>query len=264
MLSIGNCIVLSVLFVLQRPTYSLQESSNLHAENTRRQVLSKILSAGAICGVAPPLLAANAETSSRDQLLAAIADNKSDDMILNIISNLQDPSGGRAATLPDWLDGEWELIWSYKAQAFSPLLKLPPPLRPNSYQYLGSAAAREVGERRLAQGLTGGILGNAQIWLSSGAMPYEKDPSVLEILPPFRYQLGGRSGSGWPKKTIIEAASDAEFRKTNARTTAEQMAGKNQYRQMYLENDGPGSLRISSVIAGDPVIVGSVFIHRKL
>jgi hypothetical protein len=33
---------------------------------------------------------------------------------------------------------------------------------------------------------------------------------------------------------------------------------------MYLENDGPGSLRVSSVIAGDPVIVGEIFVHRKL
>jgi hypothetical protein len=86
----------------------------------------------------------------------------------------------------------------------------------------------------------------------------------LEIQPPFRFELGGRYGTGVPKKMIVEAGSDAEFRKVNARTKEAQAAGKNQYQQMYLENDGPGSLRVSSVIAGDPVIVGEIFVHRKL
>jgi hypothetical protein len=214
--------------------------------------------------VLPPFLGVSAETANREQLLAAITHNDDDGEVLKIIRNLQDPSGGRAAKFPERLEGEWELIWSYKAEAFSPLLKLPPPLRPNSYQYLGSAAAKEVGEGRLAQGLTGGILGDKQIWLSSGATPYNNDPSVLEIQPPFRFQIGGRYGSGKAKSTIVEAGNDADFRKYNARTKEEQLAGKNQYKQMYLENHGSGSLRISSVISGDPVIVGAVFVHRKL
>ena len=47
--------------------------------------------------------------------------------------------------------GEWELIWSYGAEAFSPLLTLPRPFRPDSYQYLGPIATIEVGEGRVAQ-----------------------------------------------------------------------------------------------------------------
>jgi hypothetical protein len=129
---------------------------------------------------------------------------------------------------------------------------------------LGSAAAREVGEGRIAQGLTGGILGNSQFWLSSGAVPYDQDLSVLEIQPPFRFQVGGRYGTGKPKKTLVEAGSDAEFRKVNVRTKEEQMAGKNQYQQLYLENNGPGSLRVSTVLSGDPVIVGSIYVHKRL
>jgi hypothetical protein len=200
----------------------------------------------------------------RNELLQAIARNSPDQEVINIIEKLTDPCNGKATTYPERLDGQWELIWSYKAEAFSPLLKLPRPFRPESYQYLGSAAAAEVGDGRIAQGLTGGILGNNQLWLSSGALPYPADLSVLEIQPPFRFQLGGRFGTGVPKKTIVEAGSDAAFRQVNLRNKAEQEAGKNQYKQIYLENLGPGSLRVSSVIAGDPVIVGEIFIHRKL
>lgn len=61
-----------------------------------------------------------------------------------------DPSKGRAAVSPG-LDGEWRLLWSAKAEAFSPLLQLPPPLRPDSYQLLGPAATRTVGKGRVAQ-----------------------------------------------------------------------------------------------------------------
>ena len=166
--------------------------------------------------------------------------------------------------MPESLEGEWELIWSYKAEAFSPLLRLPKPLRPDSFQYFGKAAASEVGEGRIAQGLTGGVLGRNQFWLSSGALPYDADPSVLEIQPPFRFQVGGRYGTGKPKQTWVEAGSDADFRAVNARSQEAQLAEKNKYQQMYLENEGAGSLRISEVIAGDPVIVGSLYVHRKL
>jgi hypothetical protein len=208
-----------------------------------------------------------AAVSDRNQLLAAIARQASDEEIIGIIHHLVDPSNGRAALLPDRLDGAWELIWSYGAEGFSPLLKLPPPLRPQSYQYLGNAAANEVGPGRIAQGLTGGILfGDRQLWLSSGAAPYPDDPSVLEIQPPFRLQWGGRYGSGQDKITLVEAGSDADFRQLNARSVTAQQAGKNQYQQLYLEDDaGPGgALRVSTVIAGDPVLVGEIFVHRKL
>lgn len=202
--------------------------------------------------------------ADRQQLLDAISQKASDEDIIKIIRGLQDPSNGRAALLPERLEGEWELIWSYGAEAFSPLLTLPRPIRPDSYQYFGSAAAKEVGEGRIAQGLTGGLLGANQLWLSSGAIPFAADPSVLEIQPPFRFQIGGRYGTGKSKRTIVESGSDADFRKVNARSEEAQQAGKNQYQQVYLEDSGPGSLRVSTVIAGDPVLVGEIFVHRKL
>lgn len=186
--------------------------------------------------------------------------------ILSAIEKLVpfDPSKRKGASLAEELDGEWELLWSAKAEAFSPLLKLPKPLKPDSFQYLGSAAAGEVGPDRVAQGLTGGILGQTQLWLSSGVRPSSTDDSILEILPPFRFEVGGRYQTGTPKKRLVEAGSDAEFRKLNARTNEAQAAPKNSYQQLYLERQGIGSLRISTITDGDPVIVGAIFVHQKL
>jgi hypothetical protein len=187
--------------------------------------------------------------------------------VLALIDELvqYDPTKGKGATYESDLNGEWKLLWSAKAEAFSPLLKLPPPFTPMSYQYLGDAAASEVGSGRVAQGLTGGaLLRSNQLWLSSGVRPSIDDPSVLEILPPFRFELGGPYQSGRPKKQIVEAGSDAEFRKYNARTVEAQAAPKNSYKQLYLEQIGKGSIRISTITEGDPVIVGAIFIHEKM
>jgi hypothetical protein len=208
------------------------------------------------------------EAQARSHLLDSIRSNNSEKQVLGAIETLLpfDPAQGRGATieLANDLDGEWRLLWSAKADAFSPLLKLPKPFKPDSYQYLGTPAATEVGQGRVAQGLTGGILGPIQLWLSSGVTPSLQDPSVLDILPPFRFQVGGRYLSGTPKTTIVEAGSDAEFRQVNARTQQAQEAPKNAYQQLYLERNGKGSIRISTVADGDPVIVGAIFVHQKL
>jgi len=201
----------------------------------------------------------------RDALVTAISQGASDDVVMEAIQKLVplDPSQGRGASSQQLLDGEWKLLWSAKAEAFSPLLQLPKPVRPDSYQYLGEIAAAEVGPNRVAQGLTGGLLGQSQLWLSSGVQASNQDPAVLDILPPFRFQIGGRVGSGRPKRTIVEAGSDAEFRAVNVRTQEAQLAPPNQYRQIYVE-DGDGALRISTITEGDPVIVGAIFVHEKM
>jgi hypothetical protein len=63
---------------------------------------------------------------------------------------------------------------------------------------------------------------------------------------------------GGAKKQVVEAGSDAGFRALNARTEEAQAAGRNLYKQRYLENTGTkGDLRISEVIAGDPVLIVS-------
>ena len=63
----------------------------------------------------------------------------------------------------------------------------------------------------------------------------------------------------------IESGSDADFRAANARTAEAQAAPPNLYEQCYLETGGrAGDLRISRVTAGDPVIVGSLFIHERI
>jgi hypothetical protein len=134
-------------------------------DESRRQFLSLATTTAAALLLTDffPIPAEAAEeqqvVTDRNQLLSAIARRASDDEVINVIRHLRDPSNGRAAMYPDRLDGQWELIWSYKAEAFSPLLKLPKPFKPDSYQYLGSAAEGEVGAGRISQGLTGGILG---------------------------------------------------------------------------------------------------------
>ncbi|EEC43408.1 predicted protein [Phaeodactylum tricornutum CCAP 1055/1] len=262
----SSSLALILLILTRKETLALQSIPSEGLLRPSAELLSRrtLISSVASTAILFTSTISYAETNDRSDLLRAISRKASDEEVIGIIENLQDPSGGKATFYPDRLEGQWELIWSYKAEAFSPLLKLPEPFRPESYQYLGSAAAQEVGDGRIAQGLTGGILGKSQLWLSSGAVPFEDDPSVLEIQPPFRFQLGGKYGSGVPKKMIVESGSDAEFRQVNGRSKEEQAAGKNQYQQMYLENIGPGSLRVSSVIAGDPVIVGEIFVHRKL
>ena len=82
----------------------------------------------------PPLPATSAtqqpSTSARAALLSAIASGN-DAEVERLIEELvlQDPAQGEGATSPA-LGGMWQLVWSARAEAFSPLLKLPPPLRP--------------------------------------------------------------------------------------------------------------------------------------
>jgi hypothetical protein len=270
-------VLLAFICALWIPAYSLsaphqhRNSAEQQAAASSDGIVSRrsaigigLASLGTIAQISP----ARATTAEepRTKLLNLIKSKEDDSQVMRAIEELVmlDPSEGRGATKSRDLNGEWRLLWSLKADAFSPLLKLPKPFKPDSYQYLGGAAKAEVGEDRVAQGLTGGILGNKQLWLSSGVFPSEEDPSVLDIQPPFRFQLGGRYGSGKEKTTIVEAGSDADFRKANGRTSDAQKAPKNAYKQLYLEPGGPGSLRISIITDGDPVIVGAIFVHEKM
>jgi hypothetical protein len=197
----------------------------------------------------------------RTNLLKKVSQRASDEEVAEAISKLEllDPSRGTAAT-SEQLGGQWELIYSVNAEAFSPLLNLPKPIRPTSQQLIGDAATPVVGEGRIAQLLNFPILPLSFI-LSSGAVPYEKDSSVLEIFPPFRFDVK----FGGARKQVVESGSDADFRALNSRTEEAQAAGRNLYKQRYLETTGrKGDIRISEVIAGDPVLVGEVFIHRRI
>eukprot|EP00546_Thalassionema_frauenfeldii_P021602 CAMPEP_0178899624 /NCGR_PEP_ID=MMETSP0786-20121207/3011_1 /TAXON_ID=186022 /ORGANISM="Thalassionema frauenfeldii, Strain CCMP 1798" /LENGTH=210 /DNA_ID=CAMNT_0020570517 /DNA_START=112 /DNA_END=744 /DNA_ORIENTATION=+ len=208
--------------------------------------------------------ASQPSSSEREVLLSAITRGADDATVMDALTNLipLDPSKGKLSE--DLLDGEWKLLWSIKAEAFSPLLQLPRPFKPASYQYFGSTAAAEVGSSRVAQGLTGGLLGQKEIWLSSGVTPSEENSSSLTILPPFRLQVGGRPGSGDTKRTLVDAGSDADFRAVNVRSKDAQAAPRNEYQQLYVEGGGAGALRISTIASGDPVIVGAIFVHEKL
>ena len=194
---------------------------------------------------------ANIGPPERQNLLSKLG-KVSDDEMEKLISKLEplDPSQGKGATL-DELGGRWELIYSVNAEAFSPLLNLPKPIRPTSLQLLGDAATQTVGKGRVAQVLNFPIVPLSLI-LSSGAVPVSSDSTTLEIFPPFRLEASF-AGS---KFQLVESGSDAGFRALNARDEDAQAAGRNMYKQRYLETTGKkGDLRISEVVSGDPVIV---------
>ena len=267
-LTVAHCMQgCSSAFQLGQKTWK-DPADNSGATLGRRQWIQEGLVSTAIVGsiIGPPssVLARAGEVPSspeRDALLKAISSKSSDEIVLNCIDKLiaTEPAKLSTLSLTDRINGEWKLIWSIKDDKFSPLLQLPPPLRPTSYQLAGAAAAPIVGEGRIAQLLTNGILGPTKTWLSSGVVEY-KDPDILQIRPPFRLELE----TPWNRQTLVEAGSDADFRAVNVRSVDAQKAPPNLYQQFYLEDSGPGSLRISKIIEGDPVIVGATFVHMKL
>lgn len=247
-------------------TFTSLVATNLILGNNSQPASAKV--------VAYPFSTIDAAASvpqERNELLQAISNKSSDEVVAQAIQNLIPLNPLKSSSASEYsnaLDGEWKLLW-YNKSDFSPLLKLPSPLRPDSYQYFGKIAEQEVGEGRVAQGLVGGVVSlsggsNKELWLSSGAVASKDDPKVLEIYPPFRFQLGETPGSTAPKSTIVESESDADFRAANARTVEAQQAPKNEYEQVYLENYGSGSLRVSVITKGDPVIVGDMFVHQKV
>ena len=216
----------------------------------------------------------------RQALLRAIASMAPDEEVIRLISKLEplDPSRSKAATAAE-LDGTWELIYSLNASAFSPLLNLPRPIRPTSLQLIGEDAAREVGDGRIAQVLNfPPPFPLPSLVLSSGIVPVAGSGNVLEIQPPFRLELVwsddtlrrpgrlakglARGGARWK---LVDSGSDADFRALNARDEEAQAAGRNMYEISYLDTSGKaGDIRISSITSGDPVIVGALFIHKRL
>jgi hypothetical protein len=216
----------------------------------------------------------------RQALLRAIASMAPDEEVIHLISKLEplDPSRSKAATAAE-LDGTWELVYSLNASAFSPLLNLPRPIRPTSLQLIGEDAAREVGNGRIAQILNfPPPFPLPSLVLSSGIVPVAGSGNVLEIQPPFRLEVVwsddtlrrpgrlakglARGGARWK---LVDSGSDADFRALNARDEEAQAAGRNMYEISYLDTSGkPGDIRISSITSGDPVIVGALFIHKRL
>ena len=223
---------------------------------SRRSAIAGLAGLAAI-GTRPAV--ASTGPPERQRLLDLIAADSGEADILAAIEALLplDPSKGRGAALAG-LGGRWELVWSANAEAFSPLLGLPRPIRPASVQLLGSAAESLVGKARVANQLIFPL--DASFLLSSGVQELPGEDSTLEILPPFRFEVLG----GGRRVQLVEAGSDAEFRALNVRDEAAQAAPRNKYQQKYVETNGRGDLRISEVISGDPVIVGSIFVHQRL
>lgn len=250
-------------------TNSNQENLAVSSSCSRRELFQKGFIAGASASLASTTtlpqaaIAASSRNEAREDLLQAINAGSPQNVVLNrleaLVATSTEASTLTTKSLRDKIDGQWRLIWSVGDENFSPLLQLPGILKPKSFQYAGSEAASIVGEGRIGQMLTGGILGGTKTWLSSGIVPLSDD--LLEIRPPFRLEIETLGGI---RQTVVEAGSDADFRAANARTQEAQQAPPNLYRQLYLEDNGPGSLRVSKIVEGDPVIVGAILIHRKL
>ena len=223
---------------------------------TRRFVLGGALAIGMV----GQQRAAFAATNPREKLLAAITSDAPEAMVMSAIEELVplDPSNGLAAKSKA-LDGTWRLLWSAGADKFRTLLGLPRGIRPESMQLLGTSATEAVGTDRVANLLA---LPGITARLSSGVRVADDNDALLVILPPFRFEVLLPGGA---QKTLFEAGSDADFRKLNARDADAQAAGRNLYLQRYLDTSGkPGDLRVSTIVAGDPVIVGSVFVHERV
>lgn len=200
-----------------------------------------------------------AEDTYRAALLKAIKMGRGVEAAIDNLVTF-DPSKGCGAA-SEALGGEWRLLWSSDSSEPASIARaLLGPLKLESSQLLGDAAAARVGIGRVVQ-VQQAFDGGARVELSSGAVLDPADMRVLEIQPPFRLDvvLAGR------RFNVVEAASDAEFREVNARTAEEQAAPRNRYEQSYLEESGrPGDLRISRVVEGDPVVLGTVYVHERL
>ncbi len=116
--------------------------SSVAAASAYSSILLKDPSIAAARAVSAPL--PTSSTSSiipsspeRDAVLTAISQNSSDEIILSAIRNLiplNPLKSSPSSTYRDALDGTWQLVYT-SGYSTSPLLKLPPPLRPDSYQY---------------------------------------------------------------------------------------------------------------------------------
>ena len=152
---------------------------------SRRTAVTRV--AAAVCVPLTPMQKCNAEAfdDARSSLLAAIARDSGVEAAIEALVPL-DPSGGKGATSPA-LEGRWRLLWSANAGGFSPLLLLPTPVRPTSFQLLGDAAVSDgIGPGRVAQLL---LLPFGTVELSSDVVPAPDDTRFLEIFPPFKLQL---------------------------------------------------------------------------
>eukprot|EP00967_Tisochrysis_lutea_P083450 scaffold115985_cov35-Tisochrysis_lutea.AAC.1 len=212
---------------------------------SRRAALQ--LTPAAAVSFTAPAFASQPDQDPRAALLALLATSPPNDDVAVAAAVEQltplDPSRGRGATSAA-LAGRWQLLWSGHADAFSPLLNLPRPIRPESLQLLGSAAeAAGCGEGRIAQLLDFPVPLLPVVRLSSSARPDPADGRTLEIFPPFRLELlPGTSGGSGDGRMLVEAGSDAEFRALNARTAQAQVAPRNRYEISYLEESGsPGA-----------------------
>lgn len=242
---------------------------------SRRTVLAAAPLVGNAGVTQTPRRAALADTTPPDErsaVLSAIARGEDPAKVEALIDRLVatgDPSQGTSASTVDGtLAGEWILLWASGAAEPQKIQAALGPIAPTSSQLIGAPAAslaqrEKVGACQVLTFLGGGV----RVVLAAGAVPTPSGAKdTLEIQPPFSLDLlvGGRKLAG------AEFASDADFRTNgvtplNKRDDEAIAAPRNQYTQLFVENSGqPGDVRVSRVTAGDPVVVGTTYVHVRV
>ena len=242
---------------------------------SRRTVLAAAPLLGNAGVTQTPRRAALADTTPPDErsaVLSAIARGEDPAKVEALIDRLVatgDPSQGTSASTVDGtLAGEWILLWASGAAEPQKIQAALGPIAPTSSQLIGAPAAslaqrEKVGACQVLTFLGGGV----RVVLAAGAVPTPSGAKdTLEIQPPFSLDLlvGGRKLAG------AEFASDADFRTNgvtplNKRDDEAIAAPRNQYTQLFVENSGqPGDVRVSRVTAGDPVVVGTTYVHVRV
>merc|ERR1712023_403902 len=100
------------------------------------------------------------------------------------------------------------------------------------------------------------VLGGAvTLKLSSSAIPDANLSDAVIIGPPFRLEL-----------LVLDRSIALGAEETTESDTSTVLGNQlNTFSQLYLESSGkPGDIRVSRVTAGDPVVLGSTFVHVRV
>mmetsp|Transcript_16685 Transcript_16685/g.23007 ORF Transcript_16685/g.23007 Transcript_16685/m.23007 type:complete len:275 (-) Transcript_16685:90-914(-) len=203
-------------------------------------------------GVAMALPAKDPPTSqaeARQQLLETISSGGDSKEVQLAIDNLVPFNPTNEPARSPKLEGEWRLLWSSDVAEVTKATKdFPLPFQ--SIQLIGPGGGMEEGRAANLIRVFGGFI---TLKLSSSAVPDPANSSAVTIGPPFR--LGLLVGD---KYFPIQENDGAERKDILGNEF-------NEFSQLYFEDSGkPGDLRVSKVTNGDPIVIGSEFVHVRV
>lgn len=188
---------------------------------------------------------------AREQLLAVIRGGGDENQVEEAIAYLLPYNPTDAPARAPQLEGEWRLLWSSATAEVTKATKdLPLPFE--SVQLVGPGGGMEPGRAANLVKVLGGAI---TLKLSSSAVPDAANAAAVTIGPPFRLELLVL-GKSFPIQSVESTESD----------TTDILGNQlNEFSQLYLEATGrAGDVRVSKVTSGDPVVVGSTFVHVRV